>query len=165
MATAQKIDTGKVAQRKSLHFNSIDEAQAEVDRLAKTERDGRLRMLGNWTFGQNLCHLASWVNYSFDGVPLKVPFIVRMLLRPMKKRTLYKPMPAGSNIPRVPGGTIGADPISSEAGVEKITSAYKRLKEGSPAIPHLLFGPLTHDEWINQHLRHAELHLSFCQAD
>jgi hypothetical protein len=165
MATAQKVDTAHVAQRKVLHFKSLDEVQAEVDRLAAADRDGRLRMLGNWTFGQNLGHLASWVNYSFDGVPMKVPFIVRLIMRPMKKIALYKAMRAGSKIPRVPGGTLGKDVFSSEEGVTRITAAFKRLKAGPPAIPHLLFGPLTHDEWINQHLRHAELHLSFCQTD
>jgi len=37
----------------------------------------------------------------------------------------------------------------------------ERLRAGPPARPNVIFGPLTHDEWIQLHLRHAELHLSF----
>jgi hypothetical protein len=39
------------------------------------------------------------------------------------------------------------------------------LAKAPPTIPHALFGPLTHDEWIAQHLRHAELHLSFLRTE
>ena len=37
------VDTGKVAGRRMLRFESIDQAMAEVERLAETERAGRLR--------------------------------------------------------------------------------------------------------------------------
>jgi hypothetical protein len=164
MPTEQRIDTGKVSDRRILHFANLDEVLADVNQLAAADREMRRQCTGNWTLGQNLGHLASWVNFSFDGVPMKVPLIVRWMMRPMKNRTLFKPMPAGRNIPRVPGGTLGVAMLSTDEGVARITAAYARLKAGPPAIPHLLFGALTHEEWINQHLRHAELHLSFCKA-
>jgi hypothetical protein len=165
MTTSEQVNTGKVSDRRTLHFKTLDEANADAAALVDAERAGKLRQLGNWPLGKNFGHLASWVNYSFDGVPLKVPWLIRKILRLAKNRTLYKPMPAGSKIPKVPGGTIGTDMLSTEEGISRLNKAYDRLKAGTPSLPHLLFGPMTHDEWINQHLRHAELHLSFFRAD
>lgn len=161
MTTTEKIDTGRVSQRRTLHFKTLDEALADATELVEAEEARRLARLGNWTLGQNFGHLAAWVNYSFDGVPLKVPWFVKLIMRTMKNRTLYKPSAPGQNIPKVPGGTLGTELLSTEEGYARVSKAYARLKAGSPSIPHLLFGPMTHDEWINQHLRHAELHLSF----
>jgi hypothetical protein len=166
MVEKETIRTAKVQGRRTLHFNSIEDALADVEALQGPARAGTTRCLGNWTFGQILGHLAAWVEYSFDGVPMKKPpFIIRLIMRPMKRRFLYKPMSAGSNIPGVPGGTLGMDPLSLEVGLARFHSAFSRLQRETPALPHLIFGPLTRDEWINQHLRHAEVHLSFMRAD
>ena len=56
MATSSSspVNTGKVADRRVLRFESIDQVLAEVDRLAAAERAGRLRRLGDWTLGQAL---------------------------------------------------------------------------------------------------------------
>ena len=121
--------------------------------------------MGNWTLGQTLGHLASWADYSYDGVPLKVPFFVKLIMRPMKRRFLRGPMPAGRNIPKVPGGTLATEPLSTEEGLARIRRSFSRLRDEPPTRPHLLFGPLTHEQWIQLHLRHAELHLSFLRAD
>ena len=151
--------------RRELKFKSVDDVLADVEMLAAAEREGKLTLLGNWTFGQLLGHLATWVDYSYDGAPLKVPAMVRYLLRLMKRRMLYRPMAPGRSIPRVEGGTLGREEISSEQGLERFGRAFERLKKEAPARPHLLFGTMTHEEWIQSHLRHAELHLSFaCPA-
>jgi hypothetical protein len=151
--------------RRTLRFNSLDEVTAEVQKLANAEQSGKLRTCGNWTFGQNLGHLATWVDYSFDGVPLKIPFFIRWILRPMKRTMLTKPMKPGARIPRVKGGTLAIDVVSTADGLAHFHRAFERLGKGPPSTPHLLFGPMTHDEWIAQHLRHSELHLSFFTID
>ena len=74
-------------------------------------------------------------------------------------------MPAGRHIPKIPGGTIGVEELSTDEGFSQLNEALARMKAAPSSTPHLLFGPLTHDEWINQHLRHAELHLSFFRID
>ena len=165
MTTAPAIDTRRITGRRELHFTNIDEAVADVEQLAAAEREGRLRRVGNWTLGQTLGHLASWAGYSYDGVPLKVPFFVKLIMRPMKRRFLRGPMPAGRNIPRVPGGTLATDPLSTEEGLARFRRSFARIRDEPPTRPHLLFGPLTHDQWIQSHLRHAELHLSFLRSD
>lgn len=152
-------------ERRTLQFSCLDQAQADVQTLAEAEQRGKLRCMGNWTFGQTLGHLANWVDYSYDGIPMKIPFFVRWIMRPMKKRILTKPMKPGAKIPRAPGGTLGIELVSSVDGVAHFQKAFTRLAKSPPAMPHALFGPMTHEEWIAQHLRHSELHLSFLRVE
>jgi hypothetical protein len=161
MPQASPIRTDQVLGRRGLHFSTIDEALAEGERVAMADRAGRVRCLGNWTLGQNLGHLATWVQMSFDGVPMKVPWFVRLFMRPMRSRFLYKPMAPGRNVPGVSNGTFGTEPLTLDEGLARFRQTYTRLKTETPSKPNVLFGPLTHDQWINLHLRHAELHLSF----
>jgi hypothetical protein len=155
------VDTGKVAGRRELRFESIDQALADVDRLAEVERAGRLRRLGNWTLGQTLGHLAAWVEYGYTGCPLKVPFFIRWILRLRKRKFLYGPMRSGVKIPGVEGGTLATDPMPLDEAVERYRRVMERLKTEAPTAPSPIFGRLTHEEWIALNLRHAELHLSF----
>jgi hypothetical protein len=154
-------DTAKVAGRRKLRFESIDEMMAEVDRLAEAERAGRLRRLGNWTLGQTLGHLAAWAEFAYTGVPLKPPFFIRWILRLWKKRFLYGPMPAGMKIPRVEGGTLATEPVSLEEGLTRLRRIMDRLKTEAPTARHPIFGTMKHEESVAINLRHAELHLGF----
>jgi hypothetical protein len=108
-ASPAPVDTGKVAERRILRFESIDQATAEVDRLVEAERAGRLKRLGNWTLGQTLGHLAAWTEYGYTGYPFKPPFFVRWFLRLRKQAFLYGPMRAGVKIPGIEGGGACAD--------------------------------------------------------
>ena len=160
-AVARPRDTGKVAGRRILRFESIDQVMADVDRLAEAERAGRLGRLGNWTLGQTLGHLACWAEYSYIGTPLKVPFLLRFILRGRKRRFLYQPMRAGVKIPGVTGGTLATAPMSLEAGLVRMRRIMERLKAEAPSKPQAIFGPMTHEEWVALHCRHAEMHLGF----
>jgi hypothetical protein len=155
------VETGKVAGRRALRFESIDQVMAEVDRLAEAERAGRLRRLGNWTLGQTLGHLATWVEYGYTGAPLKVPFFIRWFLRLRKRKVLYGPMRAGVRIPGVEGGTLATEPVPLEDALGRMRRAMGRLQSEAPTAPNVIFGPLQHEEWVALHLRHAELHLGF----
>ena len=143
-AVALPRDTAKVPGRRILRFPSIDEAMAEVDRLAEAERDGRLGRLGNWTLGQTLGHLACWVEYSYIGTPMKVPFFVRWILKGRKRKFLNEPMRAGVRIPGVAGGTLATEPMTTEAGLARLRRAMERLKAEAPSKPQAIFGPMTH---------------------
>lgn len=160
-ATARTPETGKVAGRRIQQLESTDQVMADIDRLAEAERAGRLRRLGNWTPGQTLGHLACWVEYSYTGAPLKVPAVLKWILRRRKRKFLYEPMRPGVRITGVKGGTLATESASLEAGLGQMRRAMERLKAEAPAQPQVIFGPLRHDEWIAMHLRHAELHLGF----
>ena len=160
-SSASPVDTAKVAGRRVLHFASIDQLTADVDRLAEAERAGRLRRLGNWTLGQALAHLAAWAEYGYTGFPLKVPFFIRWILRLRKRRFVQGPLPAGVRIPRVEGGTLATDVVPPDEALERFRRVMARLKAEPPTVPSPAFGPLTHEEAIAINLRHAELHLGF----
>jgi hypothetical protein len=151
------------AARRILHFASVDEAVAGAERLAAAEREGRLGRVGNWTLGQALGHLATWANFAFDGYPPAVcpPAPIRLLLRMFRNRVLTKGMTPGMKVGRVPGGTVGVEVIGTDEGLARFRAAMDRLARTAPSAPNPVFGTLTHEQWIQLNLRHAELHLGF----
>jgi len=162
-AASSPVDTGKVSNRRRLRYSSIDEALGDVGALVSADRVGNLQRLGNWTLGQALGHLSTWINFGFDGYPpnLNPPFFIKWILKTRKRRYIHQGMPPGVKIPGINGGTVGTETMGTDDGVHRYRHAMERLRAGPPARPNVIFGPLTHDEWIQLHLRHAELHLSF----
>ena len=151
------------AQRRQLRFETIDDALAEADRLVAGEREGRLDGAGNWTLGQTLGHLATWANFAFDGYPpeVRAPLPVRLILRLMRGSILRKGMMAGVKVGKVPGGTLGLDVLPADEGLRRFRAAMERLRGSAPTAANPVFGRLTHEQWIQLNLRHAELHLGF----
>ncbi len=147
--------------RRPLRFDRIDEVLADVERLATAEAARGLATSGQWTLGQALNHLATWVNYSYDGVPLRLPLPVRLVMRALKRQILTRPMRPGSRLPGVVGGTLAIDVVPTAASLAHARRSFARLQAASPDRPHPLFGPMTLAEWTALHCRHAELHLSF----
>jgi hypothetical protein len=149
--------------RRRLRFHTIDDALAEAERLVAAERQGRLDCAGNWELGQALGHLATWANFALDGYPpeIRAPLPVRMVLRLMRNSVLRKGMMPGVRIGKLPGGTVGLEPMDADEGLRRFRAALERLRTNAPAIPNPVFGPLTHEQWIQLNLRHAELHLGF----
>jgi len=72
------INTGKVQDRRTLRFESLDEILAEVERLAIAKE---VRPLGNWSSGQVVQHLAMTLDNSIDGFPSFVPLPIRLFMR------------------------------------------------------------------------------------
>lgn len=148
---------------RKLHFADLDEVRAEMMRIANAEREGRIRKLGNWDAGTIFSHLATWIDYSFDGFPsqLNPPWIIRFILKFQKSRFLNKPMPRGVKIPGIKQGTLATEVVGLEEGVRHLGSSLERLKREKPTQRSVLFGEMTHEEWIKGTLRHAELHMSY----
>ena len=157
------IDTSKVKERRKLQFDTIDACLTELDRLEEGERQGKLKTCGNWTAGQNLSHLAAWIEYGWDGYPMgKPPLPVRLVMRFMLGRILKNGMDAGVKIPGVEGGTIGADKMETLAATDRFRAALNRLKSGEAATHDSpAFGKMSHERRVKLNLRHAELHLGF----
>lgn len=150
-------------QRRALRFSTIDDALAEAERLVAAERAGKLACAGNWKLGQTLGHLATWANFAQDGYPpeVRAPLPVRMILRLMRNTVINKGMMPGVRVGKIPGGTLGLEPLDADEGMHRFRAALERLRSTAPTIPNPVFGQLTHDQWIALNLRHAELHLGF----
>jgi hypothetical protein len=154
--------TGRLSYRK-LRFNSIAEVNSELDRIAELDRTGRLRTSGNWTAGQIMAHLAAWIEYGYDGYPLKAPpWFIRWILQLRLPKMLESGMPRGVKIPGIPGGTTGADDIPTDQGIARLKKAFQRLETGEQAAHDSpAFGKMSHADRIRLNLRHAELHLGY----
>jgi len=154
---------GAPSQRRSLRFETIDAAVADAQHLVDAERAGRLTSCGNWTLGQAIGHLATWANFAFDGYPdaVRAPLPVRAILRLLRNRIINHGMMPGVKVGRIPGGTLGLDVLPADEAMSRYRAAMERLRATAPAIVNPAFGRLTHAQWIQLNLRHAELHLSF----
>ena len=163
MPTTGGVQTATSVQRRTLRFETLDAAIAEAERLATVERQGKLRRAGNWPLGQTLGHLATWAAFALDGYPPEVhpPFPIRLVGRMMRNRILTKGMMAGIKVGRIPGGTLGLEPMDAEEGLRRLREIYARLQATRPAIANPVFGELSHGQWIQLNLRHAELHLGY----
>lgn len=161
--TPTAIDTRTVKSRRQLFFLTLDAALDEAGALTLADRHQRLSPLGNWTLGQALNHLATWMDFPFVGYPpaMNAPLPIRVIARMLKKRILRKGMPVGMKLRGVPGGTYGNEPASLDEGLAHFQRSTQRLKSSAPMGPNPLLGALTHQQWIDLNLRHAELHLSF----
>jgi hypothetical protein len=157
MATA--VDTGKVSNRRQLHFNSLDDIQADVAGLAKSPQ---IKTLGNWSAGEVLNHLAICLNKSIDGYSHKPPLLVRLVARTFfKPMFLKKTMGAGFKLPAGALDELWRPPVPTEEGLKNLTQAITRLKSEPKRAPNPVLGELTREEWDRFHCRHCELHLSF----
>jgi Protein of unknown function (DUF1569) len=157
MATV--IDTGKVTGRRTLHFETIADINADVDRLANARE---IRTLGNMSAGQVLKHLSTTMEKSIDGYSALLPAPLRAVFRLLfKNKFLNKPMSAGFKLPKGAQVELVPGPTGLEEGLQGIRRAIKRLQAESHRAPSPVLGPLTRDEWNLMHCRHSELHLSF----
>lgn len=159
MATSK---SNSVPYRK-LRFNSISELNRELEKIAQLDREGRLVTSGNWTAGQIMAHLAAWIEYGYDGYPIKSPpWFIRWFLKLQLQRMLEKGMQRGVKIPGIPGGTVGADDMPTDEGIARLTKAFQRLEAREEApYDSPAFGKMSHDDRIRLNLRHAELHLGY----
>jgi hypothetical protein len=159
------LNTKSVTDRRALRYGTIADLRDDVDRLAAAERAGALRWVGNWTLGQALGHLATWLDFAYEGFPVRPPWFIAWILRLRRARFLREGLPAGVRIPGIEGGTLGTEPQTLEQGLGRFLAALDRLERTDPVYPSPLFGAMTREECAAATLRHAELHLSFFHAD
>ncbi|HUY91079.1 MAG TPA: DUF1569 domain-containing protein [Pirellulales bacterium] len=152
------VNTKKVSGRRNLRYDSYQDLLNDAERLAVSE----LRMLGNWSLGQVLGHLARVMEMSIDGSDLKASWLVRLVARLFfRQRLLSGPIPPGFRVPRAAHDVLIPPPMSSQAGLAELRRAVERLRHETDRAPHPVLGELSLDEWDSLHLRHAEMHMSF----
>ena len=157
------VDVKRVSLR-PLSFSTVDQAMAEIERVAAAALAGKATCKGNWEVGQIFGHLAHWIQWGFDGSPVHPPWFVRLLGPLMKRKVLNGKSPQGFRLPGAAEGTYGVEKLSVEEGLRRCREQFARLKAGAPAIPNEVFGRMTHEEWIKLHLRHAEGHLGYVEV-
>ena len=151
------VDTGKVAGRRPVRYNSYDELLADAERLAAGEN----QTLGNWSLGQIYNHLAKAIHMTIDGPPFLLPWPLRIFFKLfMKQRMLQKMLPPGFKLPKRAESML-PEPTTTADGLELLRAAIKRVKCTPQRGLHPAFGKMGPGEWDQFQLRHCEMHMSF----
>jgi uncharacterized protein DUF1569 len=144
--------------RRKLHLHSLDDILND----AKTFAAPGLNQIGNWTPSQIVGHVAAVIDSSVEGFTFKLPVPVRLLGRLMRRWFLAKGFPAGIKMPgNVPTAFKPPADLSIQQAIEQLASSIdkanqKRMNAASPVL-----GKINHEQWVQLHCRHAELHFSF----
>lgn len=147
--------------RRALRLETLADVIAEAERVRESERAGRLVRKGNWTAGQAVGHLATWIDYGFEGYPMTATPEAQARTRARKPAALREGLLAGVRLPGIAEGTTGTEVLEAGEAIRRYRGACARLERGMPTHPHPYFGAMTREEWLMLHLRHAELHLSY----
>jgi hypothetical protein len=160
------VDTRRVANRRAVGLQTLDELAAEVDRVVAAAAVGSVRPLGNWCPAQVLWHIGKLMECSFAGFPFRYrrgpPWVTR-LLRLLAWRWLIALAfrPGFKNPPNA--ALLEPDPsLSLDAAASYLRQQIARIHNGDRMTQECsVDGPYAHEQWLYIHLRHAELHLSF----
>lgn len=164
MQSDTAIDTRKVAPRRKLQFHTLHEILRDVEQLgAVTSETGEsICADGNWTPAQIVEHVTFLIDGTIDGFDFTVPLLIRVLARPFKKRILTKPMKPGVKLPARMNVLLPDPETTWEDAVSALRDVIARIDSGERMTqPSPLLGAMTHEDWVNLHCRHAEMHLSF----
>jgi hypothetical protein len=145
-----------------LRFDSLDAMLADAERLVASSDT---KMLGNWPLDRLLTHLTLAMNSSIDGISARAPWFIRLVGPAIKRRVLTRGMSPGFKLPKRVETRFFPTATSAGDALEKFRSAVGRVRQEKMTAIHPVFGRITHDEWLQLHLRHAEMHLSFATAD
>ena len=147
-------------ERRELHFNSLNEVQAEVERLAA----GEVRTVGNHSFSEIINHLAISQDVSAGRTQAPPPPFLMRLMRPLMRRMVInsKPLKPGIKLPAAGESFFWPQSdLDVPAAVRKFKDSTQNYLNSGPIENHPFFGKLSREESDSLNCRHAALHLSF----
>jgi peptidoglycan/xylan/chitin deacetylase (PgdA/CDA1 family) len=165
------LNNRHVRVRRQIHLQSPSDLLAEVDRIQASASVGSVRPSGNWTAAQAFQHLAKFIEYSFDGFPFRYPWpyrVVVWLIRRVSWSWLLKLTfrPGFTNPPVVARAVDPDAAVTLEHAGQSLRRQIRRILDGERMVQRSPTGePVSHEQWVEAHLRHAELHLSFLHLE
>ena len=153
-----QVDAKQGPGRRRLRFTTLDEIVHDAERLVAAKN---ARTLGNWSLDRLLSHLAIAVDGSIDGISGQAPGMIRLLGPLLKHWVLKRGLSPGFRLPKKLEAAAFPAGSSPDEAFRKLRSAVARTAAERMTARHPVFGKLSHAEWEQFHLRHAELHLSF----
>jgi Protein of unknown function (DUF1569) len=147
--------------RRTVQYQQFSDLLEDARRLAA----GPHRMVGNWTYAQVLEHVASAMDMAFDGAEFRAPWLLRTFAPLFKNAVLTRPMKPGFRLPRAATNLLPAPDVPLDAALAHLEHAVGRFETEDPNQPHPFLGRLTRSEYVQLHLRHSALHMSFVVPD
>ena len=146
-------------ERRELSFDSLDEAVAEVERLAS----GEVRTTGNHSFAKILKHLALTHDMSSGKIEgPRPPFFMRLMMPFLKGMILNGPVKPGFKLPSAAEAFFWPEgDIDLREAVSHFKESVENYKQNGPLPVHPVFGKATSDQINRLNCGHCAMHLSF----
>lgn len=156
-------DTRTVTERRELHFSSMGEILDDVEYMAAGDPP---RSTGNWTSAQIVEHVGRTIGFSIDGFPVpKAALPLRIACRLLRGRILRDPWKPGIKLPPKFARLVPEGRTTWDDAVDGFRAVMTKLDTTRMTARSPLFGKLRHDQWVQLHCRHAELHFSFVDPE
>ena len=158
-ARPEMVETKRVEDRRQVSYASMDDILADVETLD----EGEVRSSGNWTAGQNVQHVTRIIRASIDGFGVRAGLPFRIAGRLVRGMVLRRPMTPGFELPANMRAFLPDEtPVAWADAVHELRHEMSRIRAGTKMnAPSPVFGALSHEQWVQLHCRHAELHFSF----
>ena len=155
----ETVSMSESPERRTLNFNSLDDAVADVVQLAQ----GEVRTTGNHTFGQIIEHLSRTHDMATGKiVGPKPPLMMRLMMPIAKKFILGKPARTGFKLPAAaedffwPQGEVDV-----QQAIAHLKESVENYKTNGPLEVHPIFGKATREQIDQLNITHCAMHLSF----
>ncbi|MCM2372181.1 DUF1569 domain-containing protein [Aporhodopirellula aestuarii] len=144
---------------RELHFKTLDEGMAEVERLATCETT----TAGSFSFGQILDHLARTIRMAVgDAPPPKVPLLLKIFGPMIRGKILNgRPKPGFKLPPKMQEYFWSKEDVPVETALAELRAAHQRFASMTEVPRNPMFGNLTYTQTEQLQCRHFELHLGF----
>jgi hypothetical protein len=160
-----KVDTRLVGNRRRVRLQTLDDLEAEIERLTAAAAAGKVRPLGNWSPAQVLWHVGRFMEPSIDSFPFRYrrgpQWLVWLFRRVAWRWLIAKAFRPGFKNP--PEAALEPSPsVSLAEAAAYLRQQIGRIRSGERMTQACSAeGPYSHEQWVYIHLRHAELHLGF----
>lgn len=146
-------------ERRELNFNSLRDAVADAEQLAK----GDVRTTGNHTFGQIVEHLAKTHDMATGKIKgPALPFYMRIFMPFMKNSILSKPAAPGFKLPPAAEEFFWPDgDVDVQQAVAHLKESVENYYTNGPLEVHPVFGKASREQIDNLNITHCAMHLSF----
>ena len=166
--------TEKLGPARDLHFDSLNAAVEEAERLLAIGYERR----GHWTLAQVAGHCAQWLDYTMQGnypIPAAIRPVLSITGRLFGPRLLRKFLEQGrmaagvrTFATSIPAPLPGESPeqeaqhAADARGVASLREAVRRFTEwDAPLPPSPLYGPLNKQEASRLHCIHMAHHFGY----
>jgi hypothetical protein len=156
--------------RRTIHLGSLDDLAAEAERIVAAAEAGRAQTVGKWTPAQILQHIGRVIEFSLDGFPFRYAWYYRWPVQALyfiswRWLLALAFRPGFKNPPQ-------ARPLEPDPDVQLADAAnylraqLARIKRGEKMTAVSPTGEQpTHQQWIEAHLLHADLHFGFVRCE
>jgi len=148
----------KTGSRRVLKFQTLGDLLADVQKLQASDAIA----ISEWTPGQIVGHVTAVIEASVEGFTFSVPFPLRVVGKLIKNRSLTKGLPSGLKVPaKAQDAFIPPVDLTFDTAVKRLAETIEKAKQRKMTQVSPIFGKLSHEQWVQLHCRHAELHFGF----